>query len=163
MSMSYEEAASAAEDIVASMMVGARKVRAEDVGLDSRAFWQGWLTDDALIVRSTERRTLDYYGGFEYIKTECIMVLGGYVIYSNEDQRVQDCIDAANPEDDDEGGICSACNGSGEGMHDGTTCGTCHGRGELSAGSDEDEDDARAMAAEARAEADRDDALTGDR
>jgi hypothetical protein len=32
--------------------------------------------------------------------------------------------------DDSEPGICPACNGSGEGMHDGTTCGTCKGEGE---------------------------------
>ena len=25
--------------------------------------------------------------------------------------------------------ICADCNGSGEGMYDGTTCHTCHGRG----------------------------------
>jgi DnaJ-class molecular chaperone len=25
--------------------------------------------------------------------------------------------------------ICSACNGSGEGQHDGTRCYKCHGRG----------------------------------
>lgn len=27
-------------------------------------------------------------------------------------------------------GICPACNGSGEGMIDGSTCSTCHGEGE---------------------------------
>jgi len=26
--------------------------------------------------------------------------------------------------------ICQTCNGSGEGMHEGTTCPTCKGRGE---------------------------------
>ena len=30
----------------------------------------------------------------------------------------------------DEPGICPACSGSGEGMHEGTTCGTCKGEGE---------------------------------
>ena len=29
----------------------------------------------------------------------------------------------------DENPICTDCNGSGEGMYDGTTCHTCHGRG----------------------------------
>jgi len=27
-------------------------------------------------------------------------------------------------------GICDACNGSGEGMHEGTTCRVCKGKGE---------------------------------
>jgi len=31
---------------------------------------------------------------------------------------------------DYETGICDACSGSGEGMHDGTTCRTCKGKGE---------------------------------
>ena len=31
---------------------------------------------------------------------------------------------------DSELGICPACNGSGEGMHEGTTCTTCKGAGE---------------------------------
>ena len=33
-------------------------------------------------------------------------------------------------QDDSEPGICPACNGSGEGMHEGTTCRTCKGEGE---------------------------------
>ena len=32
--------------------------------------------------------------------------------------------------EDDEYGICSACNGSGEGQFDGTTCPSCKGKGE---------------------------------
>jgi hypothetical protein len=28
-------------------------------------------------------------------------------------------------------GICPACSGSGEGMHEGTTCRACKGKGEL--------------------------------
>jgi len=33
--------------------------------------------------------------------------------------------DDDHDEDDDD--ICPDCNGSGEGMYDGTTCTTCHG------------------------------------
>lgn len=33
-------------------------------------------------------------------------------------------------EDDCEPGICPTCNGSGEGMYDGTTCSDCRGWGE---------------------------------
>jgi len=38
-------------------------------------------------------------------------------------------IDDDDHEDEDDG-ICPACAGSGEGMHDGSTCRTCNGRGE---------------------------------
>ena len=36
----------------------------------------------------------------------------------------------ADDEPDSEPGICPACSGSGEGMHEGTTCTTCKGAGE---------------------------------
>lgn len=35
--------------------------------------------------------------------------------------------------------ICPACNGSGEGSYDGSTCQACRGWGELPANSDDDE------------------------
>ena len=35
----------------------------------------------------------------------------------------------ANMDNDDEGGICPACNGSGEGMYDGSSCHSCGGSG----------------------------------
>lgn len=41
-------------------------------------------------------------------------------------QTMQDEIEAF-----EEAGHCTACNGCGEGQHDGTRCRTCHGRGEL--------------------------------
>lgn len=37
---------------------------------------------------------------------------------------------ADDGDDDSEPGICPACSGSGEGMHEGTTCRTCKGAGE---------------------------------
>lgn len=33
--------------------------------------------------------------------------------------------------DDDEGDYCSRCNGSGEGLYDGSTCSGCKGRGHV--------------------------------
>jgi DnaJ-class molecular chaperone len=35
------------------------------------------------------------------------------------------------PEDDNEPGICPACNGSGEGQHEDTRCYLCKGKGEV--------------------------------
>ena len=43
--------------------------------------------------------------------------------------------------DDDEDCLCANCNGSGEGMHDGSICSTCGGSGVVSDGGDEDYDD----------------------
>ena len=36
--------------------------------------------------------------------------------------------------------LCSNCNGSGEGMHDGTTCYVCRGSGEVSMNDDHDDE-----------------------
>ena len=43
-------------------------------------------------------------------------------------------------DEDDEDEICPACNGSGEGMYDGSRCYKCHGIGELSGRSDDSDD-----------------------
>ena len=42
-------------------------------------------------------------------------------------EPIEDADDAI--EDDDEPGYCPQCNGSGEGMYDGSKCGHCHGSG----------------------------------
>lgn len=45
----------------------------------------------------------------------------------DHDTTTEDVLDDdedSDPADD----ICPACNGSGEGMYDGTSCGTCHPR-----------------------------------
>ena len=45
----------------------------------------------------------------------------------DSDHRCPDCKED-EPEDNEDNNICSACNGSGEGMYDGTRCHYCHGR-----------------------------------
>ncbi len=47
-----------------------------------------------------------------------------------DDDKDYDRLMADDGPDDAEPGICPACSGSGEGMHEGTTCGTCKGEGE---------------------------------
>jgi DnaJ-class molecular chaperone len=44
------------------------------------------------------------------------------------DMSAADCDDEENS--DDEGGYCTACSGSGEGMFDGSRCSTCRGSGD---------------------------------
>lgn len=47
-----------------------------------------------------------------------------------DDARDQARLMSDDGQDDSELGICPACNGSGEGMHDGTRCYQCKGAGE---------------------------------
>ena len=60
-------------------------------GLDSRCdtIYQG---EDFLATK--HRRSLDYYGGFEYIDPEYITVVGEWTLYSIEDDRVLAAIEA---------------------------------------------------------------------
>jgi len=40
-----------------------------------------------------------------------------------------DCDDDIDPDNPDQNNICPACDGSGEGQHEGTTCPKCKGKG----------------------------------
>jgi len=73
-----------------------------------------------LIVADTEDECMEiaewnasFYGGDWLIPA---LFHNGDVLYETED---------------DESGICAACNGSGEGYSEGTTCSKCKGKGEV--------------------------------
>ena len=68
-------------------------VRAEELGLDRRSAYSVWVDEDALIVRKDEDRTLQYYGGFEYVDKNARSECGNYVVYTADDSRVADCLE----------------------------------------------------------------------
>ena len=70
-----------------------RSVKSSEVGLDSRAAYEVFINEDNIAIRKSDRRTLDYYGGFEYVDEEHVTVLGDYVFYSSDDERVQGHLD----------------------------------------------------------------------
>lgn len=59
--------------------------KAEDAGLDPRC-GMIYLGEDFLATRN--RRSLDYYGGFEYVDSEYIQQVGGWTLYSVDDSCV---------------------------------------------------------------------------
>ena len=67
-----------------------------NMGIDPRSMYDCWFTDKELIVSEAESRSLNYYGGFEYVDLEYVMAIGGYVIYSGEDSRVQSVLQCLN-------------------------------------------------------------------
>lgn len=71
----------------------ATETQPENLGLDRRAGHSVLVTEDAVIVSAAYRGSLDYYGGFEYVDKNCVTVLGSYVIYSAQDERVKECLD----------------------------------------------------------------------
>ena len=70
-----------------------REVTAKEVGLDPRSAYQLLINEDYIAIRKNNRRSLDYYGGFEYVDEEHVTVLGDYVFYSTDDERVQGHLD----------------------------------------------------------------------
>lgn len=70
----------------------ADSVNAEELGLDRRAGFV-FVTDDAILVRSNCVRTLEYYGGFEYVEDDYKLSFGGVTVYFADSERVADCLD----------------------------------------------------------------------
>jgi len=68
-------------------------VKASDLGLDSRAGYCLYVDEDrtTIVVDISNDRTLQYYGGFEYINKEYRQELGDWVFYFDGDERVSDC------------------------------------------------------------------------
>ncbi len=90
---SIDNIISEAQDALSNMIdEQGQSVSAEELGLDSRigqVVVVGNQHDGAIIATSESKaRTLDYYGGFEYVDAEDITVLGGYKIYSSMSSRV---------------------------------------------------------------------------
>ena len=66
----------------------------ERIGLDPRSASKLYICDEGIIVYLDNDRTLQYYGGFEYVDSiGCRYQLGDWVFYSAEDDRVRDHID----------------------------------------------------------------------
>lgn len=66
------------------------EVLPEDLGLDRRSAYRLYINDDYIACRNSDRRVLDYYGGFEYVDSGCVFTLGNYTFYSRDDERVND-------------------------------------------------------------------------
>jgi hypothetical protein len=66
------------------------RVSGTDVGLDMRVGTLYINTQDRVIA-SSNQRSLEYYGGFEYIDKESVTTVGDYTFYQGE--RVENCFD----------------------------------------------------------------------
>lgn len=72
---------------------GAVLVSASDVGLDYRSGHVYVSIDDDFIAVPGSTRSIDYYGGFEYISDEYRKTVGDMTFYSGDCSRVRDCLD----------------------------------------------------------------------
>ena len=67
-------------------------VPANRLGLDIRC-GKVFVSPDCIGVYKGNDRTLQYYGGFEYVDIDYRYEFGDYVFYGSEDNRVRDCLD----------------------------------------------------------------------
>lgn len=69
------------------------RVQPENIGLDSRSSYGSlYINDDWIVVTEANSRSLNYYGGFEYVQPEYVEKIGDYVAYSARDRRVREHI-----------------------------------------------------------------------
>lgn len=86
--MLLEELTNEVNELVYNFIQSAEIMGAKRLGLDERAGHQFWVTDEYIAVEKSEVRSLDYYGGFEYVDDEFRKELGDYVFFSADDDRV---------------------------------------------------------------------------
>lgn len=76
-----------------------RRVRPTELGLDDRSSWHDLaVTHDFIAVPADANRTMQYYGGFEYVDSEHVTQLGEWVFYSAESERVREHLSRVFPE-----------------------------------------------------------------
>lgn len=92
--MIFYEMQDEVNEIVGQYVDKMESINAADIGLDIRAGYSLLINveDGVIGCLKNYRSSLDYYGGFEYVESVCIEVLGDYVFYTGGG-RVEDCIE----------------------------------------------------------------------
>ncbi len=65
---------------------------ARKAGLDTRGFAGIFYNEDCIVVEAHGKRSLEYYGGFEYVSEDDTGDLGGYKVYYRNDSRVDETL-----------------------------------------------------------------------
>ena len=79
-------------DRMEEIIGGLDLVNADKIGLDRRAGFV-LVSREGIVVPERHVRTLEYYGGFEYVDRDCVHKLGNYTFYSRDDERVHEAIE----------------------------------------------------------------------
>lgn len=93
--MDVMEIINEAENKFADALSKLPRVYTKDMGLDARS-GRVWVDEDNgyIITNKLYRNALMRYGGFEYVHKDSITEFAGYVIFSDDDERVYNAIDA---------------------------------------------------------------------
>lgn len=90
------------QDMVERQVQGMRRVTASELGLDNRC-GRCYVDEDCIVVEG-DGRSINYYGGFEYIDDEDVRKVGDYVIYLATASRVQEALECLMEKD----GLCES-------------------------------------------------------
>jgi len=89
------------QDQVEQLVRDLKQVSAEEGWLDRRA-GMVYVSPTHVIAHGSNVRSMNYYGGFEYVSKECTTTIGDYTFWSAEDDRVQEFIDYVYGDEADE-------------------------------------------------------------
>jgi hypothetical protein len=83
------------DDRITAHVAKFQEYQAEDLGLDRRSAYRLYVDADhtCIAVSKTQDRTLQYYGGFEYIDKDHRKEMGSWVFYFAESDRVADALE----------------------------------------------------------------------
>lgn len=81
------------EQVQVHVMHNMMQVKAHQLGLDSRAGYRLYVSCEAIAVDKNNDRSLQYYGGFEYVDKDHRVEMGDYVFYTQDEGRVTNCIE----------------------------------------------------------------------
>lgn len=88
---SLDDALAALDQIGNALIKTAKPTDASSCGLDERC---GTIYIGEDFIATRQSRSLDYYGGFEYIGKGDRQTIGDYTFYSIDSDRVRDAIEA---------------------------------------------------------------------
>ena len=91
--MSVHDLVVEVEEKVEGIILSFTEVRPEELGLDTRCAYKLYINEDYIACRDSDKRNLNYYGGFEYVDSRCVFSLGNFHFYSIEDSRVSGHLD----------------------------------------------------------------------
>lgn len=92
-------------DLVQAQIDRMEEVLPEDLGLDRRAGYRLYVDSTTIAISKQDDRSLQYYGGFEYVDKDARHELGDWVFYTDEDNRVQRHLDRYFEKEDEEDDI----------------------------------------------------------
>ena len=90
--MEFSDFEWAVETKLTELMHSMTPAKAEQLKISDRVKCHLYVCPDCVAVSLKDDSFLRYYGGFEYVDSSCRKEYGEFVFYTNDDDRVADCL-----------------------------------------------------------------------